>query len=151
ETLREYASGKLASSDEAVQYKSKHKDYFLTFAADAASQLKGPQQDEWLETLETEHDNLRAALAWCREAQDSARDGLRLAGTLWRFWLSRGHWSEGREHLERALNACAGLPNSTEKALALRGAGSLATITGDTATARPRFEEALAIFRELDD
>jgi non-specific serine/threonine protein kinase len=108
-----------------------------------------------MDRLETEHDNLRAALAWCstdtdaREGQDE-EVGLRLATALIMFWDVRGYFSEGREHLARALSCRAGA-RTAAAAMALIFAGGLAGRQGDNAAAQPLLEESLAIYRELGD
>ena len=64
--------------------------------------LRGPGQVEWVERLETEHDNLRAALAWCQADPDGATEEERLAGALGRFWRDRGYIREGFDWLTHA-------------------------------------------------
>ena len=102
ETIREYATERLIESDEYEPLRHAHAHYFLALAEQAEPELTGPQQADWLERLEGEHDNLRAALGWARE-QNAAETALRLAGALWRFWYTRGYLSEGRRWLDQAL------------------------------------------------
>ena len=110
--------------------------------------MTGPEQGVWLARLESEHDNLRAALG--TTVADAGETGLCLAAALWHFWNVRGHLSEGRDWLERTLAAH---PDGViaARADALNGAGSLAYAQGDFDSARTRFEEALAIRRALGD
>ena len=68
--------------------------FFLALAEEAEPELEGPQQGLWLERLEREHDNLRAALSWVLERGEGEL-GLRFGGALWRFWYNRGYMSEG--------------------------------------------------------
>jgi predicted ATPase len=78
ETVHEYARERLEESGEAQEIKRLHAEFFLALAEEAESELKGTDQLEWLERLEAEHDNLRAALAWALEgAEGSWRSGLR--------------------------------------------------------------------------
>jgi predicted ATPase len=106
ETVHDYACEKLEESEEAQIIKRAHAEYFLALAEEAETSLWGRQQSSveavWLERLEAEHDNMRAALSWAvdREKTDVT---LRLAGALWKFWYARGHYSEGRRWLEEAL------------------------------------------------
>ena len=78
ETVHEYAREKLGESGEAEVMRGAHAEYFLALAKDAEPALKGPEQLEWLERLEAEHDNLRAALGWALESKDGEL-ALRLA------------------------------------------------------------------------
>jgi predicted ATPase/DNA-binding SARP family transcriptional activator len=102
ETIRQYAREKLFVSGEAEQVRDRHLDFFLQFAEGAEPKLRSAEQLAWLERLETEHDNLRAALAWALESATSAR-ALRLAGALAYFWELRGYWSEGHKRLSDVL------------------------------------------------
>src|SRR5947209_1862334 len=106
ETIREYGLEVLAASGEMESTRRAHATYYLALAELAELELGGPQQGVWLDRLEREHDNLRAALQWTieqGEAGGSMEMALRLGGALRRFWWGRGHWSEGRNFLERAL------------------------------------------------
>ena len=94
ETIHEFAREKVRESGEAEEIKRAHAEYFLALAEEAEPELKGPNQAEWLERLEAEHDNMRVALSWSFEAGDS-ESALRIGGALWRFWNVRGHFSEG--------------------------------------------------------
>jgi predicted ATPase/class 3 adenylate cyclase/Tfp pilus assembly protein PilF len=151
ETVRQYAAERLQLAGETAQLKARHRDYCLALAEEAAPQLSGPDQQLWLQRLEMEHDNLRAALAWCIEEETGAEAGLRLSGLLWWFWNVRCHWSEGREALKRALGRDVARGRTADRAAALNGAGFLATVQGDYTEARAQLEESLRLFRELDD
>jgi len=125
----------------------------------------------WLQRLETEHDNVRAALAWCQTEAGDAEVGLRLAGALWRFWDTRGYLSEGRRWLEQTLarrdlevpreHGLVAAPDHATiqprkarmamRAQALYGAGALAWSQGDYGRATALLEESLALFRALED
>lgn len=153
ETLREFAWEHLDMAErDAVR--QRHLALFLMLAETAAPHLKGPEQTAWLEQLETEHDNLRAALQYSIEPERSTLSslneaGLRLANALCRFWEVRGHYAEGRGWLEAALAQPETQKRTPARALALRGAGLLAEKQGDYAAARTLCEESLAIEREL--
>src|SRR5205823_7140008 len=85
ETVRQYARDRLLEAGEAAAVRGRHRDWFLALAEQAEPELRGPEQVVWLERLEREHDNLRAALAWSG-AQGEGEAGLRLGGALKRFW-----------------------------------------------------------------
>jgi predicted ATPase/DNA-binding CsgD family transcriptional regulator len=101
EPIRQYAREKLEGG-EAEVIRCSHAWYFLAVAEEADSELRGPQQVAWLERLETEHDNIRAALSWALERAE-AELALRLGGALGWFWHMRGHSIEGRHWLKEAL------------------------------------------------
>src|SRR5258708_7602191 len=116
ETIREYGLEVLVARGEEEIARRAHADYFMQFAEEAEPALKGPQLVMWLERLEREHDNLRAALQWALEG-GRAEMALRLGTALERFWVVRGHRNEGRAFLERALAGSPGvaadlLPNA---------------------------------------
>jgi predicted ATPase len=149
ETIHEYARERLEASGEAEEVRRRHAEYFVALAEAAAPELTGPQQGAWLQRLEAEHDNLRAALAWSRQ-QAAWEVGLRLGGALWRFWFMHGHLSEGRRWLEAVLGGRGAAP-APARATALNGAGMLAYHQGDYGRATALYEEALALKRELGD
>lgn len=148
ETVQEFAREKIEHSGEAEAIRRAHAAFFLALAEEAEPHLTGPGQAAWLERLETEHDNFRAALRWVEKKE--ADMALSLAGSLWRFWLVRGHYSEGREWLAGVL-AQAGTARTAARAKALRGAGTLAGLQGDYVSMRSLYEESLAIYQELGD
>ncbi|MDP9355998.1 MAG: tetratricopeptide repeat protein [Chloroflexota bacterium] len=149
ETIREYGLEQLAASREEVAVREAHAAFFLTLAEEAEPRLHGGDQIPWLERLEVEHDNLRAALGWAGERRD-VETVLRLSGSLAEFWRMRGHLAEGRDWLERAL-ALGGDAPSAARALCLRGAGALAQAQGDSDQAIARLTEALDDWRVLRD
>ncbi len=102
EPIRQYAQEKLEQSGESEEVRQRHAYLFLALAEEAEPELRGPQQKTWLERLEVEHDNMRAALSWALE-RGEAELALRLGGALWMFWHAHGHLGEGRKWLEAAL------------------------------------------------
>ena len=143
ETIHEFARGKLQDSGEAEEIKRAHAEYFLVLAEEANQGLKGANQLEWLERLEAEHDNMRAALSWALEHKE-AEEALRLGGALSWFWLMRGHYSEGRRWLEGALAMDRrGAPEV--RAMAQVGVGALAQEQGDFDRAEEACEEGLEL------
>jgi len=150
ETIREYGLGRLSQSEEAAAIREQHADFFLKLAERIEPQLLGSNQEIWLDRLEVEHDNLRAALEWSTESAQ-VEIGLRLGGALWRFWETRGYLAEGRKRLGRLLAISKGSDQSKSRMKALYAAGVLADTQGDYQVARTLFEENLAINRALGD
>jgi DNA-binding CsgD family transcriptional regulator/tetratricopeptide (TPR) repeat protein len=149
ETIREYAAERLEVSGDAETVRRRHAEYYLALAEQAEPELTGPRQATWLERLEREHDNLRAALGWALE-HDQAKLGLHLAAALWRFWDLRGHFGEGRDWLERALARWPGAP-AAARARALNTVGNLEHRHGEHERAEAHYEEALNLWRESGD
>ena len=147
ETIREYAAERLEASGETDELRRRHAQHFLALAEKAEPNLRGYSR-AWLDRLEREHDNLRAALDWFGASRES-EVVLRLAGALSRFWDEKGHLAEGRRRLEIALRAD-DRPTAA-RAKALNGAADLAVSLGDAATATLRAEEGLALHRTLGD
>ena len=128
-----------------------HLAYFLALAEEAEPLLIGADQQAWLDRLETEHDNLRAAMAWSAAIGGDAVAGLRLAGALWRFWYFRGYLSEGRGWLSKLLTAAPHGQATAARAKALTWAGALAMDQGDYPAAQTLSDEGLALQREPGD
>ena len=126
----------------------------LELAAAAEQGLLGPGQRDWVRRLAAEHDSVSAALARLAERGDTL-GGLRLAGRLGRYWWFAGHFTEGAAWLEAFLAMPGAQARTAERAAALHALG-LATFWHETPAAgieesRARFEEAVAIQRELGD
>jgi len=150
ETVRQYGLGRLLESGEVETVRRRHRDYYLELTELAEPEILGPDQLIWLDRLETEHDNLRAALEWSERAQDDTEAGLRLATALWWFWQVRGYISEGRRWLEGALAATADRPSSS-RTKALPRAGFFAWLQGDHQRASALSDESLRQSRESGD
>ena len=149
ETIREYALEQLAASGEAGEVRRLHALYYVALAEEFKAKTLGPDQLAWLDRLEQEHDNLRAALNWAAST-GNLEIWARLASSLWWFWLMRGYISEGRRWLDSLLVRGQSLP-PVLKGQALNGAGRLAVRQGDYATAEVMLQESLAIKRALSD
>lgn len=145
ETLRHYGRDHLRDAGAEDDVRRKHALYFLGLAQEAEPQLRGPQQIEWLDRLETEHGNLRAALEWSR---GHGEIGLPLATALWEFWESRAHPSEGLTWLEESLANPGGVEESV-RARALLVAGWLALDLAEPERAETRATESLEVYRRL--
>jgi predicted ATPase/DNA-binding CsgD family transcriptional regulator len=149
ETIREFGLEQLAASGEMEETRQAHAAWFLALAETAEPLLSGPDQVTWLDRLETEHPNLRAALAWGLDQAEDAH-ALRLVAALWRFWEVRGHLVEGRDWLERALAGGRG-GRSALRGNALSSLGNLLNALCDYEQARRCHEEALRLRRQLGD
>jgi predicted ATPase/DNA-binding SARP family transcriptional activator/Tfp pilus assembly protein PilF len=149
ESVREYAREQLGD-EECVALERQHAHFYLALAEEAASRLIGAEQAIWLNRLETEHDNLRAALAWAVR-RGKAELGLRLGTALWRFWHVRGHLREGRDRLDTLLAMSAAAARDRLRARALDAAGALAHDQGDLEKAAALHEESLTIARDCED
>jgi predicted ATPase/DNA-binding XRE family transcriptional regulator len=152
ETLREFGLEHLRQEDDqGLAIEQAHADYYLALVEQAYVELVGAQQQTWLARLDAEDANIRAALDWSLE-HGSTESVLRLARSLWRYWLARGRLIEGRSWLERAL----ALPGVEEAPLSVRADAhnALGNLLGDSAEymrARQHYEEALALRREIAD
>ncbi len=149
ETVREYALERLEESGELERLRRRHAAYFLKMAEEAELALQGPLQAAWLDRLETEHDNFRAALSWSLTSQGDTEMGLRLTGALSHFWYVRGHHSESRMRLQSALERSSDA--ITARAKVLFGAGQLAWFQGELVRANTLLKESLTLYRDLED
>ncbi len=149
ETIREYGTERLDEHCEVAPIGQRHAAYYLALAEEAAAAMAGPAAAGWLGWLETEHDNLRAALRWALDRGDRVT-ALRLAGALWRFWAQRGHLTEGR----RWFTAAFALPGDASPAAPaaqvswLIGAARLAMDQAAYDEASAYCEQAAALARE---
>ncbi len=153
ETIREYGLEVLSVQGEKEMTQRAHADYYLRLAEEADLELAGQEQVVWLERLEQEHDNLRAALGWFLErgeAGQSMEMALRLAAALWRFWEYHSHWSEGGTFLERALAGSKGVEGPVQMKV-LKAAAHIAFVRSDFDRAEALSQECLARCRELGD
>jgi predicted ATPase/DNA-binding CsgD family transcriptional regulator len=149
ETIRELGLEQLVEQGEADAARQTHAAYFLALAEQAAPQWWGHDPAEWLDRLEIEHDNLRAALGWSVERQHLDL-GMRLAIALHWFWRSRGPVSEGRRWMA-ALMADSDEAPPALRAAFLGRAGDLATMQGEFGLAGELLDAAIVLARESDD
>jgi predicted ATPase/DNA-binding CsgD family transcriptional regulator len=154
QTVREYALALLLASGEIEEIRRVHATFYLTLAEQAEPELTGPEQRRWLDRLEVDLDNLRAAVDWAVGSAGGAGVpapalALRLAAALWRVWANRGHLTEGRDRLERALAVAD--HDDPVRATAFQHLGNLALDMGDYATARASYQSSLALCRERGD
>ncbi len=152
ETVRQYAAERLDGLGPAVAGAARlaHRDYYLALAEEAGPQLVAAGQAEWLDRLDAELGNLRAAIAFSL-TQPDPEPGLRLAASLRVFWRARGHAAEGADALRALLDAPAAQSATLPRAWALATAASLLQQTGRYATADDYCQEALAIAQAAGD
>ncbi len=153
ETIREYAGEKLEADGELAATAARHCEHFFVVAKDARDGMAGPQQGEWLDRLDTEHDNFRAAMR-VAQTDDSGVDpfvAVKLAVALQNFWIMRGHVSEGRADVRAMLARPVIQASEMAQAYALYVGAALAFIQSDLAEARRMLLECLELRRRLDD
>jgi predicted ATPase/class 3 adenylate cyclase len=149
QTIRDYAGDALKKSSEDDEARERHSRYFIELAVEAETHLRDADQVEWLDRLEIEHDNLRAALHWAHEQSDPHKE-LVLVGALAYFWSTRGHINEGLRWIRGVLERSQGL-RTCDRAKVLSGAGLLARARGDYEEASELLEENLSLYAELGD
>jgi predicted ATPase/class 3 adenylate cyclase/uncharacterized protein HemY len=149
ETLRQYGQEKLATAAEKDEFEQRHRSYFSDLAETAAPYLQGMDAKGWLDQLDVEHNNFRAALTGYETNQESEQE-LQLVLNLSKFWTLRGYWAEGRQWLEKVL--AKGIAQTPERqSTLLSDLGDLAIRQGDYGNARSLFEQSLEIQRQLAD
>jgi predicted ATPase/DNA-binding SARP family transcriptional activator/DNA-binding CsgD family transcriptional regulator len=144
EPVRQYARDKLEVGQEGEAVRRRHATFFLVLAEEADPGVEGAQQAAWLERLETEHDNIRAALSWSLEHSEEAGLALRMGAALGEFWYLRGYFGEGRRWLEEALAQSSPAPTAA-RARALHRVSWLALLQGNLDRAEEASEEGLAL------
>lgn len=148
ETIREFAVDRLVESGLLESVERNHTNVFTDLAEQAAPRLTKVDQKQWLDRLEREHDNMRAALTWAIEHQE-ADLALRLGSALWRFWQIRGHIDEGVERMRAVLNLNDGDPRY--RSHALEAAGGLAWWHASLDDAKAFYLQALQLEEGLGD
>lgn len=156
ETIRQYAWERLAEAGEGMPVRSQHLGYYFDLAKQAEAHLTSAARKPWLERLEAEHDNLRAALEWASE--HDAVQAMQLAAALRWFWYFNGHSLQGRDWLERVL-ARPGEPSAVKstrytsaRAKALMAAGfMIAYGGGEPKAAHAHLLESITLWRVLGD
>ena len=149
ESLRLYGRERLVKSGEAESTYRRHAEHYLALAEAVEPALWGSDAVAWLDRLEIEHDNLRAALRWAT-GHGEVEIALRLGAALSRFWQVHAHLSEGLKWLESALAWTSDASTAT-RARALDAAGHLARDRADYDRAWTFYEESLGLRRELED
>jgi predicted ATPase len=151
EVLRQFAAEVLgAGAGELASIAARHSSFYLALAEEAATKYYSHDQVIWLDHIEREYDNIRAALAWL-EQQSDLEAALRLAGALRYFWFVRGYHTEGSEQLLRILARSAVYGPGAAQVQALNAAGYLQWVRGKEHEAGRLLEEALRHSRAIDN
>jgi predicted ATPase/transcriptional regulator with XRE-family HTH domain len=152
ETIREHALERLAAAGEAGLARRQHASVFLDLAESAERHLLGPRRGVWLQRLDADFDNIRAALAWCISAEgNDVETGQRLVGSLAWFWYLRGHLHEGSRWATQAVALTTEDVPEFAQARGLMAVGGTVVMLGDAQTARPHLERSTALYRKVGD
>lgn len=152
ETVRKYAEEHLYRGGEAARLRSRHVDHFLTLAEEAGRRLQESDQAAWLSRLETEHDNLRSALAWLLAAPAPVSStAARLCVALEKFWQRRGHLGEARAYLQATVERSGDALPPLERGQLFGSLGWFAYLQGDYETAKQFYRTSLRTFTQMDD
>ena len=147
-TVRQYGAAKLWDGPEGPTVSWRHAKYFSEFAGQAQTGMGRPDEANWLERLEFEHDNLTEALTWLEA--ESVEDAARLTSLLSPFWYRRGFYREARIWFNRTLQRAAELPPALRADVQLK-AGEIAFLQCDYEEASGHLRSALALVGELGD
>jgi predicted ATPase/DNA-binding XRE family transcriptional regulator len=149
--IREYAQERLVESGEAQIASRRHALHFLEVAEAVEPYLTSGERSLWIERLDDEQDNMRAALEWSISPRGDPEIGLRLAGSLGWYWYFRSHLSEGCEWLERVLSYGPASKHSVSRAKTLNAQARLAMHMSRFAEAQPWLEESVEICRQAGE
>ena len=146
ETIREYALERLRDSGDWRQAHDRHAAYYRALADQADAELHGTGQLAWLDRLEAEHDNVRAAMSWLAD-QGPPEQALRMYLAIWPFVLLHGHTAQLARLGERLAVSSARMP-PYQRAMALAAAGFILVPNGDVDRATKLFEQSLPLLRQ---
>jgi predicted ATPase/DNA-binding CsgD family transcriptional regulator len=144
ETIREYAQEKLKASHDWISAHDHYLACYVHLTEEIAPKLREQYQQLWLNQLEAEHDNIRAALAWAVE-QGHIEEGVRIGTALFTFWQMRAYAHEGRVWFEHLLKQADDKVPLEVRVNALTWLSVLAAMAGDMQASTVRGEEALAL------
>jgi predicted ATPase/DNA-binding SARP family transcriptional activator len=148
ETIREYALERLAARGDGEVVRRRHALYYAALAEAAEPGLRGPQTGAWLERLDAELENIRAAMSWALTASEEEL-GLRIGTPLWRYWSFRNYEREARGRLEELLEC--GEASPAARARAQGTIASLAQVQGDHETVGRMVEASLPVLRRCGE
>jgi predicted ATPase len=149
ETIREYALDRLRDDGDWAEAHDRHAEYFQAVAEPGDADLTGAGQLAWLDRLETEHDNLWAAMSWLA-GHGPLQQAVHLSIVTWRFWWLRGHAAEYARVGDDFVSGSKDLP-PYQQAMALTQAGSVFAANGDLARGRQLFEQSLPLYRQSSE
>lgn len=149
-TMREFGMERLAESGENDAVRQKHAEFFAALAEFAEDGMVGPDQFRWLERVDQDHENFRAALRWAIDRQDATL-GYQLAWGLWRFWSSRGWLTEAHAWFNEVLALEWQNVHASMRMRTVWAAGRIALEGGDDPTARACFSESLELARQINN
>jgi len=150
ETIRSFAFERLEADGEALEMRRRHAEYFADFAETAMPHLTAKDRATWLDRVQDDHDNMRAAITFAVETGD-AHLGMRLVYALWRFWQSRAHLQEGADRTAAVLAIPTDELHTELRARALEAGGGIAYWRGHLGDGRTYYDAALAIARAIGD
>ena len=148
ETIREYATERINATPGADEVRGRHAQHYFALAVTSEDRLIGQDQKQWLDRLEREHDNLRAAFSRGPEL-GLLDEALNAAGAIWRFWQQRGHFAEARAIYDRLLALPGAAPAARAKALI--GGGGIAYWQNDYAAVKAWYREAVELYQSIGD
>src|SRR5262249_43223664 len=149
ETVRQYAEERLNEAGESDDVRTRHLLHYVALAEQAAPQLHGAEQGPWFATLRHEQENLLAAHAWCAHAPQGGELGLRLAGSLGRYWFFTAQWARGYRLAETALALAGPEPDSVERCQTLYAMQAFALPLGHYEEQHACAERGLAMARRI--
>lgn len=150
ETIREFGLEQLEQTAEYEDAQLAHANYYLSLVEKTERHLTGAEQNVYLNRLERDQDNIRAALRWGVKHQDTSFI-VRLVGAFWQFWFLTGRWSEGRRWLDEAISMGQEGSNPPQRAKALHAAAMLIHYQGDLARARNLCKQSIKLYKTLND
>ncbi len=150
ETVRAYAAESLEAGNEAGEIRRRHRDYFVALVTRAEPEFTGKQQARWYSRIAAEQDEIRRAFESCREPDVDPVIGLRLAGSLFRYWFVRGHWTEADTVSREFLHRAEALPPRADTAKVLNCVGNVALHWGHIEEAQRYLQKTLEVWTALD-
>ncbi len=148
ETIRDFAHEQLVAAGKESELRGRHAAWYLALAERVQPELMASEKGRWLDLLDQEHDNLRAAIG-CAIETGAVETAMRLVSALWRFWQMRGHLAEGRSRAVAAIGMADAERHPDCLARALDAAGGLAYWMADGEAARAFYERELELQRQL--
>lgn len=150
ETVKAYAAERLEEAGEAADTRLQHRDYFVALARRAEPELMGPNQMEWYGRIGVAHDDIRRAFEACRDVDADPTVGLRLAASLFRYWYTRGHWTEADNYCREFLQRTEHLAPTADTAKVMNCIAAVALHHGRLAEAKNQWEKTLEVWLALD-